>query len=378
MQGRRGLRIRAFLPVIARAHLVDVARAGGGAFLGLCLAATALQLCGAEVLLIAPFGASAVLLYAAPNSPLAQPWSVVVGNGLSALVALALAAALPASVWLGPIAVALAIAAMLLARALHPPGGAVALLVALAPDPQWSFAAVPVVLGSVVMVATAVAWSRAVGRVYPLRQPDAPSVHGTADAAPQVRGLDPEQLGEILEDYRQSANLGVADLARLIGAAEAASAARQMEDFTCKDIMSRDLVTVGPDTALATVAGLFRDRGFTALPVVGADGRFMGVIFQIDLIRRAGIDALRLHRGFAAAFARLVDRARDRPVRAADIMQVAVARATPLTPVGALLPLLADGGAEAVPIVVEGRILGIVTRSDLVSALARRLALISG
>lgn len=357
---------------------MDVARAAGGALLGLCLAAAVLRLCGAEVLLIAPFGASAVLLYAAPNSPLAQPWSVVVGNGLSALAALALATALPHSIWLGPIAVALAIAAMLLARALHPPGGAVALLVALSPDPQWSFAVMPVALGSLVMVAVAMGWSRLVGRAYPLRQPDAGGKHGTADAAPQVRGLDPAQLGEILEDYRQSANLGVADLARLIGAAEEASAARQMEDFTCKDIMSRDLVSVGPETALATVAGLFRERGFTSLPVVGADGRFMGVIFQIDLIRRAGADALRLHRGFAAAFARLVDRARDRPVRAADIMQVAVARATPLTPVGALLPLLADGGAEAVPIVVEGRIVGIVTRSDLVSALARRLALISG
>ena len=46
--------------------------------------------------LIAPFGASAVLVYAVPNSPLAQPWSVVMGNTLSALVALAVITAFPA------------------------------------------------------------------------------------------------------------------------------------------------------------------------------------------------------------------------------------------------------------------------------------------
>ena len=46
------------------------------------------------------------------------------------------------------------------------------------------------------------------------------------------------------------------------------------------------------------------------------------------------------------------------------------------TPVGALLPLLADGGAEAVPVVEGDRIVGIVTRTNLVSALSQRLALI--
>jgi CBS domain-containing membrane protein len=55
-------------------------------------------------------------------------------------------------------------------------------------------------------------------------------------------------------------------------------------------------------------------------------------------------------------------------------MQTAVQRVTPLTPVGALLPMLSGGGAEAVPVVVGPKIVGIVTRSDLVSALAQRLA----
>ena len=54
--------------------------------------------------------------------------------------------------------------------------------------------------------------------------------------------------------------------------------------FTAADIMSRDLVTVGPEAGFDTVAEVFRTRGFHSLPVV-ADGALLGVIFQIDLIR---------------------------------------------------------------------------------------------
>ena len=86
-------------------------------------------------LLIAPLGASAVLIYAVPASPLAQPWSVVVGNTLSAIMALiVLRLGLPPVVALG-LAALLALAAMPFARALHPPGGAVAVATVLAANP---------------------------------------------------------------------------------------------------------------------------------------------------------------------------------------------------------------------------------------------------
>lgn len=338
-----------FGPAMARAHGVDVARGSLGALVGLGLAALVGAASGAPVWLIAPFGASSVLLYAVPNSPLAQPWSVFWGNVLSAVAALAVVAVLPPGVWLPPLAVAAGIALMLVARALHPPGGAVALLVALTPHPEWHFALIPVASGTAALIATAVVWNRLVGRVYPFRQPAAPGPHGTRDPAPAQRvGLDPAQMAGILDSYSQSANLGVADLARLVGAVEDAAAARRLEGFTAADIMSRDLVTVGPEAVFDAVAEVFRRRGFHSLPVV-AEGALLGVIFQIDLIRAPGADA-------------------------ATLMQRALPQAAPDTPVGALLPLLEDGRAEAVPIMEGQTIIGIVTRTDLISALARRLA----
>lgn len=374
MEERRKMDWRGFGPAMAGPKTVDLARASLGAALGLVLAGLALLGLGLGWL-IAPLGASAVLIYAVPNSPLAQPWSVIAGNTLSALVALALLTALPHGPWVAPLAVGLAIIAMMVGRALHPPGGAVAFLVEMSGSTDWLLTLVPVMAGSALLVGVGMAWNSAVGRVYPFRQPSQPGPHGTQDPTPEARiGLDPAELAAILEEYRQSANLGVADLARLVGAAEQAAAARRMEGFTAADIMSRDLVTVGPEAPLGQVADIFRTRGFTSLPVVEG-GRLLGVIFQIDLIRRAREDAFRQHESLISALARLIDNHRARPPRASEIMTTGVPQATPATPVGALLPLLADGGAEAVPIVDGATILGIVTRTDLVSALAQRLAL---
>ncbi|KRS11120.1 hypothetical protein XM53_17875 [Roseovarius atlanticus] len=97
----------------------------------------------------------------------------------------------------------------------------------------------------------------------------------------------------------------------------------------------------------------------------------MGSPTLLQVIDRAREDALRLDRGYLAAFRRLIDRDRTQPVRAVDIMSVAGTRAVPTTPVGVLLPMIADGDVDAAPVLEKGWIVGIVTRTDLIAALAR-------
>ena len=75
-------------------------------------------------LLVAPMGASAVLLFAVPASPLAQPWSIIGGNLVSATVGVACASWIADPVGAGALAVALAICAMFALRCVHPPSGA--------------------------------------------------------------------------------------------------------------------------------------------------------------------------------------------------------------------------------------------------------------
>ena len=325
---------------------------------------------------VAPFGATSVLLFAVPNSPLAQPWSAVVGNIVAALVGVAVCLTVADPALRVALAVGLAIAATILCRALHPPAGAVAMTAALNPEAiahlGFWFALAPIAVGTIALVILAMVYARITGRHYPFRQFDDPSKHQTEDRNPAERlGLSEDELAGILDRYRHSFNLGVEDLSRLIGAAEMQAAAHITAPLTSQDIMSTNLISVEPETALGEVAALFRRHKFTSLPVVDKDERFLGIIFQIHLIQQAREDALRLKRGYFSTLGRLLDRNREMPVKAGDVMEVAGPRVTTDAPVGVLLPMMAIEDVDAVPVVERGRVVGIVTRTDLIAALAR-------
>ena len=366
------LHIRALGPV-ASVPAPEALRAALGAFLGLAItAALAFAFAPDRALtlyLIAPFGATAVLVFAAPNSPLAQPWPAVVGNTASALVAIALCRLVSQPLLAVPLAVGLAILVMAGLRATHPPGGAVAMTVALGADKilphGFGFALLPVAAGTIILVVSAAIYAHLTGRRYPLRQFGELNPQGTHDPAPVERlGLTEDELTAILTRYRQSLNLGVEDLARLIGAAEMQAASHMTGPQTAGAIMSRDLVTVAADTPVTEIAALFLRHGFTSLPVVGAQDRFLGVIFQLQIIAAAFPDHP-LTAGLPPPLAV------SGTARAHEIMDPDPASAGPDTPIAALLPQLASG-MDAVPILDAGRIVGVVTQTDLIAALARQ------
>jgi CBS-domain-containing membrane protein len=118
-------------------------------------------------LIIAPFGASCVLLFAVPASPLAQPRNVIGGHILSALVGLLVVALLGHSPATMAVGVGLAIAVMRLTGTVHPPAGADPIVVALAGAPWWFFA-VPAGVGAAILVICAIVYHRFVsGLRYP-------------------------------------------------------------------------------------------------------------------------------------------------------------------------------------------------------------------
>lgn len=371
---------RSLGPAVAHASPVEAVRAGVGAVVGLGVSGLLVLSPAVDLhlglYLIAPFGATSVLLFAVPNSPLAQPWSAVVGNFMAALVGVAVSLMIADPVLRIALAVGLAITAMILCRAVHPPAGAVSMTAAMSPNAVhhlgfW-FALSPVATGTVSLVVLAALYARLTGRRYPFRQFDEPNRHGTHDAAPPERlGLTEEELTGILDRYRQSLNLGVEDLARLIGAAELQAVTHRTGPLTTTDIMSRSLVTVAPETPVAEVADLFRRHRFTALPVVAEGARFIGLIFQFHLVNGSDDDDPRRIRPRGAGLMRRLSRKPGAAARAEDIMSVGVPRVTAGTPLGAFLPMMADGEVDAVPVLEDGRLVGIVTRTDLIAALAR-------
>ncbi|MEJ1970581.1 MAG: HPP family protein [Rhizomicrobium sp.] len=121
------------------------------------------------VLLIAPFGASCVLVFALPQSPLARPRNVIGGHLISATTGVCVYALFGAVPWSFGFAVGLAIALMELTGTLHPPAGADPIVVLLA-KAGWTFILSPVLAGAVLIVAIAFAYHRVLSqRPYPIR-----------------------------------------------------------------------------------------------------------------------------------------------------------------------------------------------------------------
>jgi len=107
---------------------VSISALGGGVgILGIFLVSEALFGHEIAVTIVPSMGASAVLLFAAPHAPFSQPWNVVAGHLLSAVIGVACWRWIPHLAVAASVAVGLAIGAMYVARCLHPPGGATAL-----------------------------------------------------------------------------------------------------------------------------------------------------------------------------------------------------------------------------------------------------------
>ena len=109
---------------------------GFGALCGLAISSLIswYVLGGMNAWYIAPMGASSVLLFAVPSSPLAQPWNVVVGNTLAGVIGVACTQYLPDLTTAFSVAVGLAIFLMMTTDSLHPPSGAVAITAVLGGD----------------------------------------------------------------------------------------------------------------------------------------------------------------------------------------------------------------------------------------------------
>lgn len=175
---------------------------------------------------IAPMGASAVLLFAAPASPLAQPWSIVGGNLIAALVAVACQQAFGATGTVAGIAAGLAIALMMRARCLHPPGGAVALTAVLGGPAitklGFAFAFAPVLLNSLVLLIMALLFNALLKRNYPHRVPAKPTV-----VIQDPKPITHEDIVAALHQQKEYLDINEGDIESILDAAEKISKARQ-------------------------------------------------------------------------------------------------------------------------------------------------------
>ncbi|MBY0336270.1 MAG: CBS domain-containing protein [Acetobacteraceae bacterium] len=137
-------------------------------------------------------------------------------------------------------------------------------------------------------------------------------------------------------------------------------------------LMSRDVVTVAPDMPLAAAARLFAERQVTGAPVVDPQGAVVGIVTETDLERRLGA-ALGARRGwwsalFASAPAEAREFAKTHGRRVGDVMTTPVATISPHATVEEAARLLDDKGVRRLPVLEGERLVGVLSRADLLRA----------
>ena len=375
--------LHGFLPAPLTAGPTERLRSCCGALLGLLLTGIMSRLAVGDgpalPLLIAPMGASAVLLFAVPASPLAQPWSIIGGNLVSALIGVTCLRLLGDPLLAAPLAGSLAIGTMFALRCLHPPSGAVALTAVLGGPAitaaGYDFVLFPVLLNSLALTAVALAFNNATRRPYPHpQQPVRTTLRRTTDHAPTTRlGIGPADLEAVLRQYDGVLDISRDDLTKLFQRAEMHAYRRRSGEVTCADIMSRDVIAVEFGTPLQEAWSLLRRYGIRALPVLDPARRVIGLISDVDFMANPELD---VYDGRWRHFRRMIRRPdtiySDRAEVVGQIMARGVRTVSETNHLLDLVPLMADAGVRHVSVVDANRKLsGIISQADLVAALYR-------
>jgi CBS domain-containing membrane protein len=355
--------LRGFVPVALPTSASERARMVVGALIGILVtswASHAFDVPRGLSWIVAPMGASAVLVFCLPASPLAQPWAVVAGNAVSALVGVSCASAVGPADLAAASAVALAIVTMLVLRCLHPPGGAVALLMVVAHVTDPRAAIVPVLVNSLLLAATGIAYNNATRHRYPHKA-------ATAHAASETE----EALDAVLGRYNELLDVSREDLRALIDRTQRLAYERRLADTRCADVMTRDVPSVEYGTPLREAWTLLHQRGIKTLPVIDRGRHVVGVLTITDFLSHAAWDE---PMGFGERLRGLLRASpathSSKPEVVGQIMTRKVRVTHEKRTLSDLLLLFESTGHRHIPVVSEDRrLVGMITQGDVMRAL---------
>ena len=142
-----------------------------------------------------------------------------------------------------------------------------------------------------------------------------------------------------------------------------------------RDVMTLAVYTVKPTASVKDVARLFMQRRISAVPVVDDQGKIVGIVSEGDLLHRSEISTQRRHPWWLDLMVRDEVLDAEEYIKAhakqvADIMTRNVITAEPDTPLQEIAEILEKYTIKRLPIVRDGRLVGIVSRANLVQAIA--------
>jgi len=326
--------------------------------------------------LLASMGASAVILFAMPHSPVAKPWPFVGGHLISAAIGILCAQWIP-SLWpAAALAVGLSILAMHQARCLHPPGGASALIPVLGGESVkalgFQFLLTPMALNIVVMLLMSLLYQRLVVAKppKPVAQP------GLEKTKPMERlGIRSEDLRAALADMDEFVDIGERELNQIYNLAAARAFRRGFGETTAAEVMSHVPLTVEFGTELEETWALMRQHRVKALPVIDRGRHVIGIVTQSDFFRHARAEPFHSLGGKLRELLRLSPTVTSqKPEVVGQIMSAPALTAGAAQHLDELAQLLTERGVHQLPI-VDGRnkLVGMLTQTDLIAALYRSM-----
>jgi CBS domain-containing protein len=137
-----------------------------------------------------------------------------------------------------------------------------------------------------------------------------------------------------------------------------------------QDIMTREVVTIGPEADLRDVAAVLIDNGISGLPVCGVQRELLGIVSEADILAKEGgpREESRLLRRIRATSA---SARKARALKVKDAMTAPVVTISPYASVAEAARRMSDLGIKRLPVVKDGELVGLVSRTDLVRAFVR-------
>ena len=337
----------------------------------------------ATPLLIASMGASAVIVFIMPNSPLAQPWPLVGGQLVSTFIGVASSQMISDTAFASAFAVGGSVLGMLALRCLHPPGAASALAPVLSGDSitslSFGYVLMPVGLNVAAMLTMAFVINRWIlQHEYPSKAwlPHAIKNSNGSNVEPALpEGISEHDVEISLQNMDIFLDVTSADLSRLLTNIQKHSFIRHTQPITCADIMARNVLSVEYGTDVEDAWKIMHSQNLKALPVTDKSRRVIGIITWHDFLKFIKpYNELTFQEKLQAFIKRTPDTATNKPESVGHIMTTSVSFLSDNTPIADLILLMTNQGYRQIPIVnYENRLVGMVYQASLITALYRNI-----
>lgn len=328
-------------------------------------------------LIVASMGASAIILYFIPNSPLAQPWPFAGGQLSSAAIGVTCALNIPEISTAAAAAVGGSILVMLLMRCLHPPAAATSLAPVIAGDSitslGYDFVIQPVAMNVAIMLFLVIFINRWVLKLsYPSPLPSATSQLEQNQTTPSHQiGISEQDLAQAISDLDFFVDMTHEELSQILTQTELNTFKRIRKNIFCSDIMIKNVISVEYGTEVEEAWKMMLEYKLKALPVTDKANYIIGIVTWHDFFKFIDLSTYEsISEKLRSFIRRTTNLNTEKPESVGHIMTSSVTTILETAHIVELIPLMSTKGFRQIPIInSEHRLVGMVYQSHLISAL---------